>query len=208
MTPFREAIVLPATCLSVVLLGGIRLDAAVSIEPPTLFSLVLATLALGVFVQTGTLDPSRLLHSERASLANLNGALAVATAFLATAQVLSLLTPAAGLPSVAVGLFFLIAILQFLAASLDRARFLRGWAVTLLSAFVLKFVVLSALSGPADRPVARALQVLFEGLTLGALSQPAAAPAAGYLAFLTLALYLVALVLLPASQRRALVLRQ
>lgn len=207
MTAWREAVVLPATCLTVVLVGGTRVSGTVTIEPPTLFSLVLATLLMGVFVQTGTLDVSRLLHAERSALANLNGTLAVVTVFLATAQTVSLLTPAAGLPSLAVGLFFLIAILQLLAAALDRTRFLRTWAVTLLSAFVLKFVILSALSGPADRPVVRALQVLFDGLTLGTLSQPVDAPASGYLAFATLAAYLVALVLLPSAQRHALIVR-
>ena len=207
MTPVREAIILPATCLTVVLLGGVRMGGMVAIAPPTLFSLVLASLVLGVFVQSGTLDPSRLLHHERAPVANLNGALVLLTAFLATAQVISLLTPAAGVPSLAISLFLLAAVLQLLAAAPDRVRFLRAWAVTLLSAFTLKFVVLAALSGPADRPVARALQLLFEGLTLGTLTQPVDTPASGYLAFLTVGLYLVALILLPGSQPRALALR-
>lgn len=207
MTAIREAVVLPAAALSVVLLGGIRMSGAISIQPPTLFSLVLASLLFGVLVQSGTLDPARLLHAERTPLANLNGTLAVLAVFLASAQILSVLTPAAGLPSLGVGLYFLVAILQLLAAALDRTRFLRTWAVTLLSAFVVKFVVLAALSGPADRPVARALQVLFEGLTLGTLSQPLDAPASGYVAFAALAVYLVTLVLLPPSQRPALVLR-
>jgi hypothetical protein len=106
------------------------------------------------------------------------------------------------------GLFFFVAILQLLAGALDRARLLRVWAVTLLSAFTMKFVVLAALSGPADRPVARALQVLFEGLTLGTVTQPVSAPASGYVAFLTLVLYLAGLSLLPTAQRPALVVRQ
>jgi hypothetical protein len=94
-----------------------------------------------------------------------------------------------------------------MAGALDRARFLRVWAVTLLSAFTLKFVVLAALSGPADGRVARALQLVFEGVTLGSLSQPVEAPAAGYLAFGTLALYVFGLVLLPPAQRPALIVR-
>jgi len=80
-------------------------------------------------------------------------------------------------------------------------------AVTLLAAFTMKFIVLAALSGPADTTVARALQLLFEGITLGSMSQPIEAPASGYLAFGAIALYLFGLVLLPPAQRPALVVR-
>ena len=112
------------------------------------------------------------MHSGRSPLANVNGLVVLITVFLATAQVLSMMTPASGLPALALSLFFLIAILQLLAAGVDRIRFLRVWAVTLLSSFTIKFILLTALTGPADRPLARALQVLVEGLTLGAFSQP------------------------------------
>jgi len=207
MTPAREALAVPLTFLTVVLVGGIRWGAHVSIAPPALFSLVLASLVLGGLVQSGVLDPMRLMHNERTPLANLNGLIAIVTTFAATAQVLSLLTPAAGLPSMAMSLFFFVAVLQLIAGALDRARFLRVWAVTLLAGFTIKFVVLAALSGPADGRVARALQLLFEGITLGSLSQPVEAPASGYLAFLSVGLYLFGLVLLPGSQRPALVVR-
>ena len=94
-----------------------------------------------------------------------------------------------------------------LAAGVDRIRFLRVWAVTLLSSFTIKFILLTALTGPADRPLARALQVLVEGLTLGAFSQPVEPASSGYLAFVTLGLYLFGLALLPGMQRAALVRR-
>ena len=207
MTPVREAFVLPLVFLTVVLLGGLHLATPVAIEPPSLFSLVLASLMLGVLVQTGTLDPARLMQSARSPLANVNGLVVLITTFMATAQMLSLMTPASGLPSLALNLFFLIAILQLLAANVDRVRFLRVWAVTLLSSFTIKFILLAALSGPADRPLARALQVLVEGLTLGAFSQPVEPASSGYLAFATLALYLFGLALLPGMQRAALVRR-
>ena len=207
MTPAREAVALPLTFLTVVLVGGIRWGAHVSLAVPTLFSLVLASLVLGGLVQSGVLDPMRLMHNERTPLANLNGLIAIVTMFAATAQVLSLLTPAAGLPSMAMSLFYFVAVLQLIAGALDRARFLRVWAVTLLAGFTIKFIVLAALSGPANGRVARALQLLFEGITLGSLSQPVEAPASGYLAFLSVGLYLFGLVLLPGSQRPALVVR-
>lgn len=205
MTPAREAFALPLVFLTVVLLGGVRLTSPVAIAPPTLFSLVLASVLLAVFVQSGTVDPMRLVHAGRSAWANVNGVLALAALFVANAQVISRLTPDTGLPALIVSVLFLIALVQLAAAALDRVRCLRVWGVTLLSAFVVKFVVIATLAGPADRPLARALQTLVEGLTFGNFAQPIEGRAAGYLAFAMLAVYLLGLVLLPPLQRGALV---
>jgi hypothetical protein len=204
MTPAREAFALPLTFLTVVLIGAIRLTTPVAIVPPTLFSLVLGSILMTVFVQSGTLDPSRLVAGNRSAWANTNGLLALAALFLANAQVISRLTPDRGFPALVVGALFLITLLQLAAAALDRVRCLRVWGVTLLSAFVLKFIVISTLAGPADRPMARALQALVEGLTFGNFSQPVERSAAGYLTFAMLAVYLMGLVLLPCLQHSAL----
>ena len=204
MTPAREAFVLPLIFLTVVLIGAVRLTTPVAIVPPTLFSLVLASIVLTVFVQSGTFDPSRLLRGDRSAWANTNGLLALVALFLANAQVISRLTPDSGFPALIVGALFLVTLLQLAAAALDRVRCLRVWGVTLLSAFVLKFIVVATLAGPADRPMARALQTLVEGLTFGNFSQPVERPAAGYLTFAMLAMYLMGLVLLPTLQHRAL----
>ena len=207
MTPVREAFALPLTLLSVVLIGGVRLTTPLVIAPPTLFSLVLASVLLAVFAQSGVVDTARLVNAERSPWANLNGLFVLIALFLANAQVLSRLTPETGLPALAVSVLFFVTLLQLGAAGLDRARCLRVWAVTLLAAFAVKFIVLAALAGPADRPLARALQAVVDGLTFGSLSQPLEHPAAGYLAFGMLGLYLIGLVLLPAVQRTALVPR-
>lgn len=208
MTPLREAYGLPLTLLTVVLIGGTRLTTPVAIVPPTLFSLVLATILLAVFVQSGVVDVSALVHAERPALANVNGVLALIALFAAGAQVISRLTPDAGPPALGVSLLFFVTLLQLAAGALDRERCLRVWAVTLLAAFVVKFVVLAALAGPADGTLARALQVLADGLTFGSLSAPAEGPAAGYLAFAMIALYFFGLILLPAVRRDALVARR
>jgi hypothetical protein len=208
VTPGREAFGLPLTLLTVVLIGGTRLTSPVAIVPPTLFSLVLGTVLLAVFTQSGVVDVSALVHTSRPAWANVNGLLVLITLFIASAQVISRLTPDAGPPALAVSVLFFITLLQLGAAALDRERCLRVWAVTLLAAFVVKFVLLAALSGPADGTVARALQVLVDGLTFGSLSAPAERPAAGYLAFAMLGLYFFALILLPAVRRHALVARR
>jgi len=66
------------------------------------------------------------------------------------------------------------------------------------SAFVLKFIVLAALSDPAGGWLKRVLLAMLEGLTLGTMSQELYRPATGYLAFLTLILFVGALALLPS----------
>jgi len=98
--------------------------------------------------------------------------------------------------------YFLVLLINTMAASPDRVRVLRSLAVTFGAAFVLKFIVLDALSDPAGGRLTRLLQVLFEGVTLGALTQDAQHPAAGYIAFAATSLFLVALSLLPSAARK------
>jgi hypothetical protein len=202
MTPLREAVTLPGLFLTVTLLGAIRIGAPVAIEPPAQFSLVLAMLLFGALVQSGTLAGARLMHGSRSPLANSNGIVVLLAAFAASAQALSLITPAQGLPMVIVGFLLLAMLVLMLAVSLDRPRLLRGLMVMFGVAFVLKFILLASLSSPAGGPVTRALQVLFDSVTLGAVSQPVLPPANGYLAFVTLLLYLFGLSRLPHADWR------
>jgi hypothetical protein len=202
MSAWRDAVALPALFLTVLLLGGLRLDSNRIVAPPTLFSLVLAMLLCAALVQSGTLAPDRLMSARRSALANLNGLIVLLSLFAATAQALSLVIPTSGLPAVVAGIVLLVMLIQLLATSLDRTRLLRGLMVTLGAGFTLKFIVLTALSSPAEGRVTRALQLLFENVTLGAIAQPPLSTAYGYLAFATLALYLVALWLLPEASWR------
>lgn len=199
MTPLREAVLLPLFFLTVVLAGGLRLDPFGITTPPSLYSLVLAVLLCAALVQSGTLAPDRLMSASRSSLANLNGLVVLVSLIAASAQALSLVMPASGLPAVVVGLVLLVMLVQMLATSLDRQRLLRAMMVTLGAGFTLKFIVLTALSSPADGRVARALQVLFDNVTLGTIAQAPLTQAHGYLAFGTLALYLIGLWLLPSA---------
>ena len=211
MTAAREAIYLPLLFLTVTLLGGLRPGAAVVLAPPSLFSLILGVLLVGVLVQSGAFVPHRVMNGSRPALANLNGGVLVAVLLVASAQMFSVLTPDAGLPRVLFSVYFLVLMINTMAASPDRVRVLRSLAVTFGAAFVLKFIVLDALSDPAGGRLTRLLQVLFEGVTLGALTQDVQPPATGYLAFLVIVIFLVAVALLPSAQRsasRAMVVRE
>jgi hypothetical protein len=193
----REALVLPAAFLTVLLLGSVRISQATTLVPPSAFALVLGLLVMRVVVQSGTLAPEGLLAASRSAMANVNGAVVLAALWLASAQVVALLIPESGLPRIVFAVFLLILLLNTAAASPDRIRLLRSFAVTFGALFLLKFVVLRELSAPGTSGLKRVLQTLLEGITLGALLQPASHPATAYLALFSLVLFLLGLFLLP-----------
>ena len=213
MTAAREAVYLPVLFLTVALLAGFRPGEPVVLAPPSLFALVLAVLLAVVLVRSGALDPLRVMNASREPLANMNGFTVLATLCLSSAQVFSLLTPGTGLPRILFSVYFLVQLLTTMAASPDRVRALRSLAVIFGAAFVLKFVVLDAMSDPAGGRLTRVIQLLVEGVTFGTLTQDAHHPASGYLGFVAIVLFLGGVSLLPAGgggQRtsRALVLHE
>jgi hypothetical protein len=204
MTRTREAFVLPVLFLTVALLGGVRLADRVVLLPPPLFALVLAVMLVGVLVKSGALAPDLLVHANRSAMENANGALVLASLFAAAAQAFNAAIPEWGLPRLLFSVFLFVLLLNTLAAAPDRVRVLRSVLVIFASAFVLKFIVLAALSDPGGGRVKRMLLVLLEGLTLGTLSQDVYRPATGYLAFAALTLFVGGLALLPVRSSRAL----
>ena len=199
MTPaVREAIVLPGAFLTVLLVGGVRIADTTTIAAPSVFALVLGLLLVRIVVQSGALAPERLVGSSRAALPNVNGAIVLVAMWLAAAQAMAVLIPAAGLPRILFGVFLLILLVNTAAAAPDRVRLLRSLATTFGVLFLLKFVALSELSTPGDSRLKRVLQALLEGITFGALVQPRFHAATGYLALLALGLFLVGLFLLPS----------
>jgi hypothetical protein len=194
----REAVILPAAFLTVVLLGSVRIAEATSLVPPSVFALVLGLLVVRVAVQSGTLAPQRLLGESRSALANVNGLVVLLALWLASAQVIAVLIPESGLPRIGFSVFLLILLLNTAAAAPDRIRLLRSLSVAFGALFVLKFVVLRELSAPGTGGLKRVLQTLLEGITLGVLLQPPSHQAASYVALLSLVLFLVSLFLLPS----------
>jgi hypothetical protein len=197
MSAGREAILLPLLFLTVAMFGGLDVGAARPWIEPSLFSLVLAVLLIGVLVRSGALAPDRLMHNSRSVLANTNGIIVLAALFIASAQVLHMLTPRSGLPAMIVALVLLLLLINTWVAVPDRPRVLRSLAVVLGSAFLLKFVVLAALADPDGGRTKRMLVALFDVATLGTITQDPLHPAAGYVAFAVCAVYLVGISALP-----------
>ena len=204
MNRTREAFVLPLLFLTVALLGGVRIAERIVLLPPPLFTLVLAFLLVGVLVRSGALAPERLIGATRPPLANASGTVVLITAFVAATQAFSVAIPESGLPRLLFSVFLLVLLLNTLAASPDRVRVLRSVLVIFGSAFTMKFIVLAALSDPAGGLMKRTLLIMVEGLTLGTLSQDVYRPVTGYVAFVTLTLFVAGLALLPSRPRRAL----
>jgi hypothetical protein len=206
MTPLRESFVLPCLFLTVALLGGLRLGAQgvdVRLVPPPLVSLVIAVLLLGALVRSRVFTPDRLIGNHRAPLENVSGSVVLLALFAASAQTFNLLTPDSGLLHVLVSLFFLVQLLTTLTAVRDRGGMLRSLAVLMGCAFFLRFVALESLYAPGRGVLKRVMTALMEGVTLGALDYAPTGSATGYVAFLTLTLYLIGLLLLPSSTIRA-----
>jgi hypothetical protein len=201
----REAIVLPLILLTVALGGGFRMardTGQLLFLPPSLMALVLALLLMGVLFRSGALAPDRLMHASRPPLANLSGLLVLVTLFAATAQVFNTATPEAGLLQFVFNVFFLLLLWNTIAARPDRRRLLHSLLVLFGGAFLLKYVVLAALYDPQGGLTKRVLTTLLEGVTLGGLTFQSHAPATGYVAFFTILLFLIGLILLPQGDQR------
>ena len=199
MTVIREAVVLPALFLTVVVAAAIRPGSSVSVTPPTLGALVTGVALVALLVRSGAVAPDRLINGGRPLLANLNGLTVLLTACAASAQLVMALVPESGVPALIAWIVLIALIGQAFAIGPDRVRLFRGLLVIFGAAFVLKFIVLATLSAPAESRAGRALQLLFEGFTLGAVSQRPPHSSEGYLTFAAVVLYLVAVFLLPAA---------
>ena len=196
----RESITIPALLLLVSAGGGFRsglVDGAWRFLPPTPMTLVLGLLLVGVLVRTGVVDPGRLIGPHRSGLATANGAAAAALLLVASAQVFTCLTPESGLLHVLASVFFLLLVLNTLAARPTRTRALQSLGVVFLSAFVLKYVVLDALYAPEGSLARRVVTSLLEGVTLGTLGYTAHGPATAYVAFAVVLAYLFVLLVFP-----------
>lgn len=195
MSVLRESVVLPGLFLTVALLGGLRVADDVRLLPPPVMALALAMLLFGCLVRARVVVPEWFMHSRRTAMENVSGLVVLLTLFAACAQVFNLVTPESGLLHALFSVFFLVQLLTTMAAVRDRVLLLRGLAVLLGSAFLLRFVVLESLYAPDGGTLQRVLTVLLEGVTLGTLGYTPNAPVTGYAAFLALALFLAGLLL-------------
>lgn len=199
----REAFTLPLVFLTTTLAGGLRIaaDGALTFLPPPLMTLVLAMLLLAALYRSGALEPDALVRPDRGALANLNGLVVLATLFLAAAQTFNTLTPEAGLLAFTYNVVLIVLLANTLIAQPDRPRLLGSLMVMAGAAFVVKYVVLSALYAADGGLTRRVVLALLDGVSLGTLAYSPPGPATGYVAFGASLLFLIGLALLPVRRR-------
>ena len=200
-TVWHEAFTLPIAFLSVALLGGLRIDTAgrFGFAPPPLMALVLAVVLVAVLFRAGAIVPAALVHPARPGLANASGLAIVLALGAATAQVIATLTPDGGLLTLVFDVAWLVLFGNTLAVRPDRRRLLASLLVIFGAAFVVKYVILSALYAPDSSLMKRAVMALLEGVSLGGLAYQPPGPATGYVAFAAVLLYVGAVAALPQA---------
>ncbi len=82
----REAVTLPLLLLTVAALGGVRVaqGGALALVPPSLMSLILATVLVGALVRSRALVPGRLVNDQRTPLENSSGVVVLVSLLAAT----------------------------------------------------------------------------------------------------------------------------
>lgn len=191
--------VLPFLFLTVALLGGLRISAEsgtfIFIAPP-LVTLLLAALSMLLFVRGGLLRFHQWVGSDLPPLTNVAHIWILITIFFASAQAFNSVLPERGLFHWLFSFFFLWTLWNNQFSSFDARRLLRSLAILFGTAFVLKHLLLASLYSSDAGWVKRVAGTLLQGITLGTLDAPIFATATGYIAFFTLALYVVALIVL------------
>jgi hypothetical protein len=198
----REAFALPLVFLTVTLGGGVRVAAngTLAFAAPPLMALVLAVMLIATLYRCGVLVPESLVRPDRPALANLNGVVVVVALLGAAAQTLNAMTPEAGLLAFTYNLVWLVLFANTLVARPDRPRLLGSLLVVFGAAFVVKYVVLSALYAPNGGLTRRVVTALLEGVSLGTLAYQPPGPATGYIAFGVGLLFFIGLGLLPVPR--------
>jgi hypothetical protein len=188
-------IVLPTVLLTVVLLGGLRVDANngqfIFIAPP-LVTLLLAALLGSLFLRAGTLVLHRWLAIDQPLLTNIAHLLTLLALFFASAQAFNSVLPETGLLHWMFSFFFLWTLWTNQFAAFDPRRLLRSLVVLFGTAFVLKHLLMAGLYGNEGGWLSRLAGTVLQGISI---TGPGFAPATGYISFLALALYVGALLL-------------
>ena len=196
----------PVLFLTVALMAGIRFQIGTNsfqfVYPP-LVSCIVGALAMILLVRCGIAGGAEPDGEDRGALESAVRVALITTVYFATVQVFSLVTPERGLLSFFFNVFYLLILLNDLFVVFNPRRLAGALAVILGASFMLKFLVMADLFAPASSWGKYILQGLLKTGSLGALDQEPFAPATGYLAFFTVALYLVGLYLIAPQVTKA-----
>ena len=192
-------IMAPVLFLTVALTAGIRIqpgtNALLFVHPP-LVSCIVGALAIVLLVRCGVVQIAGSDDRNRETLDIASRLVLMAAVYLATVQVFNSVTPEAGLLNAFFNLFYLLILLNYLFVLFNPRRLAGALATLLGASFMLKYLLLADLFAPASSWSKYVVQELMKVGTLGILDQGPIAPATGYLAFFSVALYLLGLYLI------------
>lgn len=199
-----ENVVLPTLFLTVVLLGGLRVEAEsrvfIFVAPP-LVTLFLGVLLMLLLVRGRLISFSQWVGNELPPLTNIVHIWILITLFFASVQAFNSVLPERGFLHWLFSFFFLWTLWNNQFSSFDPPRLLRSLAILFGTAFVLKHILLASLYSPEGGWLKRVAATLLQGVSLGLIDGPSFAPATGYICFFTLALYVVGLIILGFGAR-------
>ncbi len=197
-------VVLPLLFLTVILLGGLRVngdDRAFMFFTPSLITLLLAALLVILFVRGRLIAVQTLISGSNPPLENASHVWLLIILFFASAQAFNSVLPERGLLHWLFSFFFLWTLWNNQFSTFDARRLLRSLVVLFGTAFILKHVLLASIHSTGGGWLKSLTSTLVSSVTLGALETNQFAPATGYISFFTLCLYLVGLVLLAFNQQ-------
>jgi hypothetical protein len=192
-------IIVPLLFLTVALAGGIRFEfgsGELRFLAPQLVSLILAAFAMILFLRGGLIERADYIAEQFGVVENISGVLRIAALYFATVQVFNAVTPERGLLNFCFNLFYLLIFWNNLFVVFNPVRLTKSLAIVFGASFVLKYLVLADLFAPTESWAKYILQKLMQTASLGALEFEVFAPATGYLAFATLAFYILGLYLI------------
>jgi hypothetical protein len=199
-----RSLVLPIIFLTVVLLGGLRVNSdggAFIFIPPPLVTLVLAALLLLLFVRGGLIETRAWVAYQHSPLTNSTSISTLIALFFASAQAFNSVLPERGLLHWLFSFFFLWTLWNNQFSSFDARRLMRSLIVLFGTAFVLKHMLVASLYEPDGGWLKRIAGTLVQGISLGTLDAPPFAPATGYISFFTLAIYISGLLLIMLAEQ-------
>jgi hypothetical protein len=197
-----QLIVLPAAFLVVSLLGGVRLSVdsnAFIFLKPQLVCLILASLVTITFIRTNTVKLSNFVSEDFPVLKNVANGLVLLTLFTATVQVFNSLLPEKGLAFWVVSFCFFWTLWTNLFADFTKQKLLQSLGSLFGLAFAVKYLILQNLTSTSETWTQKLFETLTKEATFGLLEITKFSAATGFLQFVTIAIYIIALFSLSSS---------
>lgn len=201
---YLNYLVLPFVFLTVTLLGGLRfsgIDGSFIFLKPALLYLIFASILTVLYMRSGLVAVNGWFSEDFPMAKNIANGTVLLTLFAATTQLFNSLLPEQGLPFWIVAFCFFWTLWNNLFTDFDTKKLLRSLSALFGLAFVAKYMVLSNLTAPAGEGWLRGMiENPAQSTVTWLLDLPKFSSATGYIQFLTAALYLLGLYLLPETR--------